>query len=374
MKRMLAATVVTGLLMAGPSALCEDWPQWRGPNRDGKSTETGLLKSWPAGGPKLIWAYEELGHGFSTVAVAAGTIYTTGMEDGNGYLYALTLDGQRKWRRGYGRDWTGDRPGARGTPTVDDGKVYVMSGHGRLVCFDAQSGEEAWSVETLKKFRGRNVRWGIAESVLIDGRNVICTPGGPDASVVALDKKTGETVWTSRGHSDLSSYCSPLLIRDKSLNLIVTCTAKHVVGVSAKTGRMLWRDPLHNRYNIHPNTPVYWKSHVYVTTGYDGRDMMLKLSSDGRKVSRAWTNSGLNVHHGGVVRVDQQRPQRASRRRGPRGRLHLRRQLRRQVDVRKLPHRQTCLQAPGERKKTVSDRGRQHALLLWRAERRRLAA
>ena len=290
------------------AAEAADWPQWRGPNRDGKSSETGLLKKWPEGGPKLLWSIEGLGTGFSTVSVADGLLYTTGMINREGILFAYDLQGNPKWKKSYGTEWRGSSPGVRTTPTVDRDRVYVMSGHGRVVCFDAKTGEEKWAVDTLKRFDGKNIRWGISESVLVDGNNLMCTPGGKDATIVALDKMTGETVWTSKGLSEKSCYSSLILVEKGGNRLVVNMTENSVVGVDADTGKVLWVDKFEEYQekpkNINPVTPVYYNGCVYATSGYDNGGAMLELSADSSKVSRKWVDTTLDCHHGGVVVVD----------------------------------------------------------------------
>ncbi|MHC4632494.1 MAG: outer membrane protein assembly factor BamB family protein, partial [Planctomycetota bacterium] len=289
-------------------AKAADWPQWRGPNRDGKSLETGLLKRWPNGGPKLLWSIEGLGTGFSTVSVADSLLYTTGMVGREGILFAYDLQGNLKWKKSYGAEWRGSSPGVRTTPTVDQDRVYVMSGNGRVVCFDAKTGEEKWAVDTLKRFDGKNIRWGISESVLIDRNNLICTPGGQDATIVALDKMTGETVWISKGLSEKSCYSSLILIERGGNRLVATMTEDSVVGVNADTGKVLWLDKFEEYQeepkDINPVTPVYCDGCVYTTSGYDNGGAMLELSPDGTKVSRKWVDTILDCHHGGVVIVN----------------------------------------------------------------------
>ncbi len=303
MQRHTIIAVIGGLLLATSITFGEDWPQWRGPHRDGKSRETGLLKHWPEAGPTMLWSYDDLGHGYSSVSIVSDTIYTTGAVDKIGYLYALGLDGKFKWKVKYGSELNRGYNGSRTTPTIVDGLIYVMSDAGDITCISVKKQKKVWGFNALIKFNGKNPRWNIAESVLVDGDNVICTPGGPDASVVALNRKTGETVWTSKGHSDTSSYCSPLLVREDKKDLIVTCTSKTVVALAPKTGEILWREPIKNMYSIHPNTPIYWKGCLYITTGYDGKGFLLELSDDGKKVKRKWEDSKLNTHHGGVVRI-----------------------------------------------------------------------
>jgi len=203
--------VFLGILLAGSLCRGDDWPQFRGPNRDGKSAETGLLKTWPKGGPELLWSVDGLGIGFSSVAVAGGFVYTTGMIDGEGFLFAFDLAGNLKWKESYGPEWTGSYKGVRTTPTVDDSRVYMFSGTGVMACFDAGSGKKLWDVDTLKKFDGENIRWGMSCSPLVDGNKVYCTPGGRKGTMVALDKMTGKTIWATTGLDEHSAYCSPIL-------------------------------------------------------------------------------------------------------------------------------------------------------------------
>lgn len=309
MKRCACLVGVVLVVLGISTSFGADWPGWRGPDRDGKSKETGLLKQWPDGGPKLLWTAEGLGQGYSTVAVAKGTIYTTGMrKDGTGVLFAFDYDGKPKWNIPYGPEWKQrGHFGTRCTPTVDGDRIYVMSGMGTLICFETKDGKKAtkkWSVDTVKKFGGKVIGWGIAESVLIDGKNVICTPGGKGASVVALDKMTGKTVWTSKQWSEASAYCSPILIKRGKQRLIVTMTANHIVGLEAGTGKVVWKQPHETRYHINPISPVYQDGFIYATSGYGTGGQMLELSPDGKSVQQKWTEKKLDCHHGGVVLVD----------------------------------------------------------------------
>ncbi|MHC4573160.1 MAG: PQQ-binding-like beta-propeller repeat protein [Planctomycetota bacterium] len=295
--------------LAVSACFADDWPQFRGVHRDGRSAETGLLKKWPEGGPELLWVVEGLGTGFSSVAVARGYVYTTGMlgKDKRGMLFAYDVKGTFKWKASYGRGWSGPHPGSRTTPTVDGDRVYVLSGYGNLACFDARSGERRWEVDVVERFGGGGIKWGISESVLVVDDKVICTPGGMDASVAALDKTTGETRWASRGLSDRSAYCSPILVERGGKKLIVTITAAHIVGIDADNGRVLWQyeNKLHKGKprEVNPDSPVYRGGGIYVTSRFVG-GMKLELSGDGEKVSHVWTNGELDPHHGGVVLVD----------------------------------------------------------------------
>jgi len=286
-----------------------NWAQWHGPNRDATSTEKRLLKQWPPSGPRLLWSANGLGTGFSTVSIADGLIYTTGMIDGKGILFAFDLQGNRKWHKPYGPEWTKDRPGARGTPTVDQDHVYLISGMGVVACFDAKTGEKKWIVDAFNKFKGKYGPWGIAESPLIVEDLVICTPGGEAATMVALDKKTGRTVWASKSIGERSSYCSPILVKRGNRNLIVTMTDHSIIGVDVEDGNILWQYDCKLYQGkpkaINPNTPIYHDRYIYVSSGYGKGGAKLKLSEDGSEVvAQEWANLTLDCQHGGVVLVD----------------------------------------------------------------------
>ena len=290
------------LCSCAPYAWSADWPNFRGPNRDGKSAETGLLQEWPEGGPTLIWAREDLGHGYASVVVVGDMLYTTGMEGGIGYVYAMGVDGSPKWKKAYGPTWTGDRPGTRTTPTVYKGMLYVMSAHGRVVCFDAGTGDEKWAVDTARQFGARNISWGMTESLLVDGSKLICTPGGPEAGVVALNRETGQTIWVCTELGEESGYCSPVPLKRGARDIIVTMMAKSLVGIDWESGRLLWQFGHPAAYNIHAVAPVYEDGRIYITAGYGGeRGVMLELSETGERITRKWTDSRLDCQHGGVI-------------------------------------------------------------------------
>jgi outer membrane protein assembly factor BamB len=281
-----------------------DWPQFRGPNRDGTSPETGLMKQWPEGGPKELWSYDGVGEGFSSIAIADGRVYTCGMIDGQGYLFAFDLEGKLTFKVNYGPEWTRSYPGTRTTPTIEGDRLYLMSGQGRIACHSARTGDVIWYVDTLEKFGGKNIRWGIAESVLIDGDNVICTPGGRNATVVALNKNTGEPIWTSKGLSQNAAYCSPQLVQRGSTRLILTLVESAIVGVDADTGQVYWREPHEVNYDIQAVSPAYEDGMMFVTNGYNLGSHGYQLSPDGQSIRKKWFEESLDVHHGGVVLVD----------------------------------------------------------------------
>ncbi len=298
--------IVLLVLVAFGGSVCVagDWPQFRGPDRSGKSTETGLLTEWPEGGPKLLWSYDGLGKGYASVSVANEVIYTTGVEGKKGYVYAFSLKGKEIWKANYGPGWTGQHAGSRTIPTIDGDKLYVMSGHGKIVCYPAAGGDEIWSVDTAKEFGGKNIRWGIAESVLIDGDKVICTPGGPDASVVALDKNTGKTIWTSKGVSDKSGYCSPILLELGSNRLLITMLSNSIVCLDIETGKLHWQVAHTGKYEISAVSPVYHDGILYTTNAYGKGSVGYALSADGTKCEKKYEEKVLECHHGGVMLLD----------------------------------------------------------------------
>lgn len=296
------------LLLTGTICYGDDWPQFRGPTRDGKSAETGLLKKWPEDGPELLWSVDGLGIGFSSVAIADGSIYPTGMLDGEGSLFAYDLAGNLKWKESYGPEWTGSHKGTRTTPTVDSERIYVFSGTGKMVCFNARTGEKIWQVDTLKEFDGKNIRWGMSGSPLIDGDKVYCTPGGTKGTIVALDKMTGKTIWATTGLDELSAYSSAILIERGGNRLLINMIQKSVVCVNPDNGKLIWREPYVTPSDTGSVTPVYKDGCLYVTSAIEREftrgGVMFELSADGTSVTEKWNDQTLDCGHGGVVLVD----------------------------------------------------------------------
>ncbi|MEI6503074.1 MAG: PQQ-binding-like beta-propeller repeat protein, partial [Armatimonadota bacterium] len=270
-RRSQFIAVLFALLAQGQLALpvsAADWPQFRGPGRDGKSAETGLLAQWPPEGPKLLWTATGVGAGFSHVSVASGLVYVTGLVGKEGILQALNPDGTVKWRASYGPEYSAAHPGARSVPTVHDGLVYVASGLGNVSCFEAATGTPVWSVKVFEQYEAPQVQWGYAESLLVDGEKVIVTPCGKKATMVALDRKTGAAVWASPALEQASSFCSPLLIERGGQRLLITMTEVAVLAFSAIDGRLVWQHPYQNPRQNHPDMPLYHDGLLYVTSGY----------------------------------------------------------------------------------------------------------
>jgi len=278
------------------------WPQWRGPKRDGVSTETGLLQSWPEGGPKLLWTATDLGRGYSSPIIVGETIYITGDVGRELHIFALNLDGKLKWRAINGRAWARPYPGARGSCTYAGGRLFHMNAHGRLVCLDAGDGRDVWAVDVLDRFDGRNIQWGLAESVLVDGGRVYVTPGGRKGYMAALDVKTGRTLWASRP-VDRPGYASPILFRVGGRRLLVNLAHESAVCIDAETGGVQWTWPKPSPYHSNSATPVSWKGHTFFTTPSGSGGLMLRtiLGKTGVRVEKGWDCRMDNISGGAVV-------------------------------------------------------------------------
>ena len=211
MKKQLAIFILFQLL--GSTVFAQQATEWRGLNSNGIYEAPNLLVSWPADGPAVLWSFEGLGEGFSSPAFANGKIYCSGMIDGIGYVFELDHNGKEISRIKYGNEFTESFPGARSTPTIVGDLIYILSGHGELVCLDSGNGSVKWSKNLFKDFDGTNIRWGITESLVVDGDVLYCSPGGKTNNVIALNRMNGDLVWSCKGLGELSAYCTPLLLK-----------------------------------------------------------------------------------------------------------------------------------------------------------------
>jgi outer membrane protein assembly factor BamB len=319
MKQRLAVA----LLLAGavPPAAAQlpaapgDWPGWRGPDRTGVSAETGLLKRWPEGGPKLLWKATGLGGGYATPSVAGGRLFLLGSKGNDEFLQALDVrDGRPLWstRVGIVGENTGPNyPGPRSTPTVDGDRLYVLGSDGDLVCAAVATGEILWRKHLVKDFDGNRGTWAYAESPLVDGDLVICTPGGETATLAALDKKTGAVVWRAQHEgANMADYASAIAVEAAGVRQYVQFLGTGLIGVAARDGKVLWF------YNKHVGgqscaTPIFHDGCVYSTTaglGDAGGDVLLRLTADGNggvKARQVYLVRSILNHHGGVVRVGE---------------------------------------------------------------------
>ena len=285
------------------------WNQFRGPNRDNLSQETGLLKAWSSGGPRLLWTAKGLGEGYSTVSLADGLVLTMGNQAAGESIIALDLQtGQQRWSTRNGSPYRNGRGnGPRGTPTVDGDRLYALGANGDLSCLELKTGRVVWAKNILREFGGSNITWGISESVLIDGDRLICTPGGKRATMVALDKATGGVVWGSAvPGSPRASYASPIVAEVGGVRQYITFTARAVIGVRASDGTFMWEDGSTANRTAICSTPLFYRNHVFSASGYGAGGALLELASN-NNVTRArqvYHTRDMKNHHGGMIVLD----------------------------------------------------------------------
>jgi len=290
------------------------WHQWRGPDRDGISPETGLLKSWPQEGPRLVWSGKGLGKGYSSVAISGGRIYTMGGGGGSDYLIAVDANnGDVLWRTRVGR---GGDPNC--TPTVDGKLVFALSRNGDLLCADAETGREVWRKSFPNDFGGKMMSgWGYSESPLVDDDRLICTPGSQRAMMAALDKKTGRTIWQmampagvgNRG-KDGAGYSSIVISNAAGVKQYVQLIGRGVIGVAAEDGRPLWGYNKIANTTANIPTPIVTGDYVFCSTGYgDGGSALVKIERSGARLAAKeiyYRRAGeMQNHHGGMVLVGE---------------------------------------------------------------------
>lgn len=301
MRRIALTLLITSLAFATHAA---DWPAWRGPDRTGISKEKGLLKTWPAGGPKLLWTNDKLGMGYSSPAVVGETIYICGSDDGNKeHLFALgTKEGKELWKTPLGDYFDNDRGGGpRGTPTVDGDHVYALGGQGTLICALTRSGKIVWQINLRKDLGGGVPNWGYSESPLVDGDKVIVTPGGRRGTLAALDKKTGKVLWRSEAWKDNADYASVVVGNAHKTRQYVQMAGTSVGGVDAATGKLLWHFEREHRITV--PTPITSGNYVYVASGYEIGSTLLELTAVD-KVKEVYSTRVMQNHHGGVILLD----------------------------------------------------------------------
>jgi outer membrane protein assembly factor BamB len=265
--------------------------RWMGPSADGHYPDKRLLKQWPEEGPEILWIYDSLGIGFGSAAIQGKYLYTTGMIDSTGYLYKMNLSGELVYSVPYGPEWNGSYPGSRGTPTLVGDKGYLVSGMGRLVCFNIDDGGISWTRDYISDFGGENIRWGIAEIPVVEGDIVYATPGGKEFNVVALNRHNGEMIWSCSGSGDLSAYCTPLIFEHNGRSMLVTYTASHLLGIDRKNGELLWSFDVPWEWSVHECTPLYINGEILFPTGNEVGGGKLRLSEDGSSVTLLWENN-----------------------------------------------------------------------------------
>jgi len=299
---------LTALTLPSGLAANADWPQWRGPHRDGISPDTGLLTEWPSDGPPLVWKATGVGHGFSSISISGSKIFTMGDSPERSFIYALDLNGKVLWSAKVGRPvGGGGHPGTRCTPAVDGDLVFGLGQFGDLVCVEAATGKEHWRKNLNQDFGGKMMSgWGNSESPLVDGDKVLCTPGGSEGTIVALNKKTGDVIWQSKEFKDSAAYSSIIAAEIGGVRQYVQLTGGSVAGVAVEDGHLLWRAQRQGQTAVVP-TPIFHDNYVYVTSGYGVGCNLFKISKSGTEFSteQVYANRDMQNHHGGVVLVGE---------------------------------------------------------------------
>ena len=300
---LLSLFLCTGGLTAVFSQLYE----WRGPGRTGIYNETGLLKKWPDGGPKLLWESAGMGDGYSSSTVTDEAVYITGRKDSSDVLTALTLEGKKKWETIYGKAWMTNNTGSRCTPTFYNGNIFLISGSGDIVCVGSD-GKIKWSKNHYKLYDSKPLMFGISESPLVVDNMVIASPGGKKASMVAFNISNGKVIWETEPLNEEPQYINPKLIEYAGKKMIVTVMGTDIIAVNSKDGKILWKV---NYAEInaatgrvmknHAITPIYRDGCILVANGYNWVALKLKLSADGNSVEKVWENRNFDPQLGGVV-------------------------------------------------------------------------
>ena len=299
---MLAVVASCALAQQAVGQDVANWPQWRGPNRDGISKETGLLKQWPAEGPPLVWKATGAGGGYSSFSIANGKLYTMGLRGDREFVIAFDVaTGKEAWATANGSAFRNDRgDGPRGTPTVDGDRLYALGGSGDLSALYARTGKIIWTKNILREFGAANIEWGISESPLVLGDKLLVNAGGPGASIVALNKSDGSLIWKSQ--SDRAGYSSAIPLNVNGLTQVVFFTAQRAVGLDAKDGRLLWEyaRPANNVANA--ATPIARANRVFISSDYGTGGGVVEIKPD-NKAQEVWFSRDMKNHHSSSVLV-----------------------------------------------------------------------
>jgi outer membrane protein assembly factor BamB len=298
-------SVVIGIVLGGSwfPLQANDWPQWRGVNRDAISAETGLLQEWPKEGPRLVWKATGLGRGYSSLSIAAGKIFTMG--DRNGEEAIIALDAETNKELWSAKVSKGDGDGPRCTPTVDEDRVFALGRLGDLICVNAANGKVVWRKNLEKDFGGKMMSsWRYSESPLVDGEKLICTPGGQQATLIALNKKTGQPIWKAQvPGGDGAAYSSAIAAQVDGLREYIQFLARGVVGVSAQDGKFLWRYDKPANGTANCSTPIFHDHYVFAASAYGAGGALANISK-GKNAEVVYSTKSMKNHHGGMVLVD----------------------------------------------------------------------
>jgi outer membrane protein assembly factor BamB len=302
---MLLGALTLVPLTIGNTAAEAEWPQWRGPLRNGVSSETGLSKQWPTNGPPVVWTISNLGEGYGSLAIKANRIYVQGTSGAASAVFCLNgADGKTIWSTSLGpKVDEGRGNGPRSTPTLDGDRLYVLTENGDLACLRMRDGSAIWRKNILKEYGGSNPRWLISESPLVDGNRLVVSPGGNGAGIVALDKMTGAEIWRAKELNASTGYASCIAADIGGVRTYMNFTANAAVGVRASDGKLMWSyDKVANR-TANCSTPVFADNKVFFSSAYDTGAALLNLSAQGGEVKaqEAYFTRDMMNHHGGMV-------------------------------------------------------------------------
>ena len=308
MRRKIVCTLAVALVSTS-MLFAADWTVFHGPKGENKSPDTGLLKQWPEGGPKLLWTADFLGYGYSGVTVAEGKIYTAGNVGNLEMVFCLDKDGKEIWRKDNGPAHTAERtfPGTRSTPTIDGNFIYGASALGNVTCYDTtKNGEKVWSRNLLTDYEAPMPRWIFGHSVVVEGDHLICMVGGEKALAVALNKKTGETVliYPPAAGNAPTSYMTPYLFDFEGIRVLAVMSNGTVEGYEVHTAKKLFSFPLQNRVGVNVTAPIYNDGHLFVSTGYGYGAEGYKLTKDADgtiKAEKLWHTEPFESHHHGLI-------------------------------------------------------------------------
>ncbi|MFP5378221.1 MAG: PQQ-binding-like beta-propeller repeat protein [Vicinamibacteria bacterium] len=305
--RFALPAILVALAAAWPSSQVAEWHQWRGPNRDGISAETGLLQSWPSNGPPQLWRTAGAGEGYSSFSASGGRLYTLGARGGTEYLSAFyAATGRKLWEQANGQRFRNDRgDGPRSTPTVDGARLYVFGGAGDLSAYDAATGARHWTVNVVREHGGVVPYWGYSESPLVIGDRIVVNVGGRGASLVAFDKTDGRVLW--RAESDEAGYSSPMLLRTGSLSQAVFFTGRRALAVDPRDGRLLWSYPRVSNRTANIATPVVRGSQVFLSSDYGTGAALLQVRAAGNlaNADEVYFTREMRNHHASSVLVGE---------------------------------------------------------------------
>lgn len=306
---MFVMMLLNAAILSAQTPSVNEWPSFHGPDRTNKSSETGLLKKWPAGGPGLIMTIEGIGEGYSSVSIADGLIYTAGLSNEQPYVFAFDLAGKLVWKKPAGKrwsttaSWASSYVGPRSTPTYDKGVLYFLGETGQLTAFEARTGKEIWKVDLALEYDAAPTEYGYSESVLIDGKNLYVRPAGKKGYQVCLDKTTGKLIWANTQVPGAEGYTSSVIGEAGGLRFVAGASSKCYYGIDTRTGKLLWQIESVNRQELNIPDPLIVNGHVFISTGYGKGSTLYRLNVTGSNIEpeKIWESELMDNIHGGFI-------------------------------------------------------------------------